>query len=47
MTYLSYVSLLDASIFTTTDGEKEDQKGIIQQFLKDFFYNWAKKYGHS
>ena len=47
MTYLSHVSLLDASIFTTIDEEKEDQKEIIQQFLKNVTYNWAKKNGKS
>ena len=37
MTYLSYVFLLDASlfIFTTIDEKKEEQKSIYQIFLKD------------
>ena len=35
MTYLSYVFLLDASIFTTVDEKKEEQKSTLQIFLKD------------
>ena len=37
MTYLSYVFLLDASlfIFTTIDEKKEEQKSTYQIFLKD------------
>ena len=37
MTYLSYVFLLDASlfIFTTIDEKKEEQKSTYQILLKD------------
>ena len=35
MTYLSYYFLLDASIFTTIDEKKEEQKSTLQIFLKD------------
>ena len=35
MTYLSYVFLLDASIFTKIDEKKEEQKSTLQIFLKD------------
>ena len=35
MTYFSYVFLLDASIFTTIDEKKEEQKSTLQIFLKD------------
>ena len=35
MTYLSYVFLLDASIFTAIDEKKEEQKSTLQIFLKD------------
>ena len=35
MTYLSYVFLLDASIFTTIDEKKQEQKSTLQIFLKD------------
>ena len=31
----SYVFLLDASIFTTIDEKKEEQKSTLQIFLKD------------
>ena len=35
MTYLSYYFLLNASIFTTIDEKKEEQKSTLQIFLKD------------
>ena len=35
MTYFSYVFLLDASIFTTIDEKKEEQKSTLQIFFKD------------
>ena len=35
MTYLNYVFLLDASIFTTIDEKREEQKATLQIFLKD------------
>ena len=35
MTYLSFVFLLDTSIFTTTDEKKEEQKSTFQIYLKD------------
>ena len=31
----SYIFLLDASIFTTTDEKKEEQQSTLQIFLKD------------
>ena len=35
MTYLSYVFLIDVSIFTTIDEKKQKQKLTLQIFLKD------------
>ena len=35
MTYLSYIFLLDAFIFTTIDEKIEEQKSTLQIFLKD------------
>ena len=35
MTYLSYVFLLDAFIFTTIDEKIEEEKSTLQIFLKD------------
>ena len=35
MTYLSFVFLLDAFIFTTIAERKEEQKSTLQIFLKD------------
>ena len=35
MTYLSYVFLLDAFIFTTINEKIEEQKSALQIFLKD------------
>ena len=35
MTYLSYIFLLDAFIFTTIPERKEEQKSTLQMFLKD------------
>ena len=35
MTYLSYVFLLDASIFTTIDEKKEELKSTLQILLKN------------
>ena len=35
MTYLSFVFLLDTSIFTTTDEKKEEQNSTFQIYLKD------------
>ena len=32
---LNYVFLLDASMFTTIDGKKKEQKSTLQLFLKD------------
>ena len=39
-TYLSYDFLIDASIFTTIDEKKEEQRSTLQIFLKDV---WEKK----
>ena len=38
--YLSHDFLLDASIFTTIDEKKEEQRSTLQIFLKDV---WEKK----
>ena len=35
MTYFSFVFLLDASIFTTIDEKKEEQKSALRIFLND------------
>ena len=35
MTFLSYVFLLDASIFTTIGEKKEEQQSTLQIFLND------------
>ena len=40
MTYLSYVFLLDASLFTTIYEKEEEQKSTFQIFLKDDWWLW-------
>ena len=47
VSYLSFAFLLDASIFTTIDEEKEEQKSTLQQFLKDVTWILGKKLGNS
>ena len=45
MTYARYVFLLDASIFTTIDEKKEEQKSTLEIFLKDV--TEERKFGNS
>ena len=44
MTYLSFVFLLDTSIFTTTDEKKEEQKSTFQIYLKDVTQEKLRKF---
>ena len=42
-TYLSYIFVLDTSIFTVTDDNKEKKKiKVLQVFLKDFLLKFEE-----